>query len=140
MLQVVPETVWPPRLSSALLFPPWAMFFLSPMCIVLYRFEPFHQTTDFSIARCVSSLGLDCRPPSRVLPLFPLAPDLRISAVFFPFFVCLPRDKPASYRRMQFIVDLIGFRNASYRGVGLGCEAPYLRLISHHVRMDFVPS
>ena len=44
---------------------------LPPMCIVVYRFASFHQTTDFSIARCVPSLGLDCRTPSRVLPLFP---------------------------------------------------------------------
>ena len=39
------------------------------------------------------------------------------------------RDKRASYRGRQIFVGLTGFRLAGYRGVGVGCEAPYLRSI-----------
>ena len=79
-------------------FPLGPCIFVSPMCIVFYRFAPFHQTTDFSTVCCVSSLGVDGRALCRVLPLLHLAPDFRISAVFFSIFVCLP-----PYGRSEFI-------------------------------------
>ena len=63
---------------------------LSPMCIVLSRFAPFHQTTDFRITRCVSSLRLDCRAPSRVLPLFPFRHLTCVYRFVFLSFCILP--------------------------------------------------
>ena len=51
----------------------------------------------------------------------------------------LSRDKPASYFRMQIFIDIIGFRLASYRSVGVSCEAPYLRSISQIFLDGFSP-
>ena len=78
--------------------------------VTLLEFEPFCFPCSFS-SRCFS-----CHIACRV--------SFDSSRLF--------RDKPASYRRMQIFVGLTGFRLASYRSVGMGCGAPYLRSISQN--------
>ena len=68
----------------------------------------------------------------------------------FPYFgfilrLLLPLPALLSFVFLRYLLSvackfITGFRFASYRGVGVGCEAPHLRSISPKFWMDFVPS
>ena len=109
---------------------PLGRVFLSPMCIVLYRFAPFHQATDFRIARYVSSLvGLDCHAPSRGSRLFPFWHLTCVYRLFSSLFGCLA---PLTVSRGSYALQAL-ITSLEFETFCLHCFSIVSRPFSCHV-------